>query len=131
MTVGRATRRGDIKGGWYTTAMYIRWQKYRSVALWHRGEPPITRVKAVLVEMARIDRKPRQKHVAFIASYEAGTLDQISTRSTFWHHARQRLNQISNQITPHDRSMIEAALARRVPPTTAAEDEAHQRLADA
>jgi hypothetical protein len=111
--------------------MYIRWQKYRSVAFWHRGEPPITRVKAVLVEMARIDRKPRQKHRRLHRRYEAGTLDQISTRSTFWRHARQRLNQISNQITPHDRSMIEAALARRVPPTTAAEDEAQQRLADA
>ena len=96
--------------------MFIRWQKYRSVALWHRGEPPIKRIKAVLVETVRIDGKPRQKRVAFIASYEAGTLDQISTRSTFWRQARQRLNQINSQITPHDRSKVEAALARRVPP---------------
>ena len=98
--------------------MFIRWQKYRSVALWHRGKPPIKRVKAILVETVRIDGKPRQKHVAFIASYEANKLDQISTRSTFWRHARQRLDQIGNQITPADRSKIEAALAQRVPPTT-------------
>jgi hypothetical protein len=104
--------------------MFISWQKYRSVALWHRGEPPIKRVKAVLVEAVRIDGKPRQKHVAFIASYQHGTLDQISTGSMFWHDARQRLDQISSQITPHDRSMIEAALAQRVDPTTAAEDAA-------
>jgi hypothetical protein len=35
--------------------MFIRWQKYRSVALWHRGEPPIKRIKAVLVEAVRIE----------------------------------------------------------------------------
>ena len=98
--------------------MFIRWQKYRSVALWHRGKPPITRVKAILVETVRIDGKPRQKHVAFIASYEANKLDQISTRSTFWRDARQRLDQIGNQTTPADRSKVEAALAQRVPPTT-------------
>jgi hypothetical protein len=98
--------------------MFIRWQNYRSVALWHRGKPPITRVKAILVETVRTDGKPRQRHVAFIASYEANKLDQISTRSTFWRHARQRLDQIGNQITPADRSKIEAALAQRVQPTT-------------
>ena len=49
--VGRPTRclspspacRGDIKSGRYATSMFIRWQKYRSVALWHRGKPPIKR----------------------------------------------------------------------------------------
>jgi hypothetical protein len=110
--------------------MFIRWQKYRSVALWHRGKPPIKRVKAILVESVRIDGKPRQKHVAFIASYQDGRLDQISTRSTFWRDARQRLDRISNQTTPSDRSRVEAALAQRVPPTTAAEDAAQQRQAD-
>ena len=68
--------------------------------------------------VSRIDGKPRQRHVAFIASYEAKKLDQIGTRSTFWRHARQRLDQIGNQITPADRSKIEAALAQRVQPTT-------------
>jgi hypothetical protein len=47
-----------------------------------------------------------------------------STRSTFWRDARQRLDRISSQITPADRSKVEAALAQRVPPTTAAEDAA-------
>ena len=110
--------------------MFIRWQKYRSVALWHRRKPPITRVKAILVETVRIDGKPRQKHVAFIASYQDGRLDLIGTGSTFWRDARQRLDRISNQITPADHSKVEAALAQRVPPTTAAEDEPQQREAD-
>ena len=52
------------------------------------------------------------------ASYEANKFDEICARSTFWRHARQRLDQIGNQITPADRSMIEAALAQRVQPTT-------------
>jgi hypothetical protein len=43
-------------------------------------------------------------------------------RSTFWRDARQRLDRISTRITPADRSKVEAALAQRVPPTTATED---------
>jgi hypothetical protein len=83
-----------------------------------KGEPR-SDVKAILVESVRIDGKPRQRHVAFIASYEANKLDQIRTRSTFWRHARQRPDQIDNQITPADRSKVEGALAQRVPRTTA------------
>ena len=99
--------------------MFIRWQNYRSVALWHRGKPPITRVKAVSWSRRCASTASHgSKHVAFIASYEANKLDQISTRSTFWRDARQRLDRISNQITPADRSKIEAALAQRVPTTT-------------
>jgi hypothetical protein len=52
------------------------------------------------------------------ACHTSAQLDQISMRSTFWRHARQRLDQIGNQITPADRSKIEAALAQRVQPTT-------------
>jgi hypothetical protein len=106
--------------------MFIRWQKYRSVAHWHWRDPPITRIKAVLVEAVRIEGKPRQKHVD-IASYEANKLDQISTRSTFWRDAHKRLDRIGNRIMPEDRIRFEAALAQRVPPTTAVEDAALQR----
>ena len=101
--------------------MFIRWQKCRSVARW---QSPITRFKAVLFEEVRIDGKPRQKHIASIASFEEGKLDQISARSGFWRHARKQLDRIGNKITPADRSKIEAALAQRVPPTTPAEDAA-------
>ena len=106
--------------------MFIRWQKYRSVAYWKKNTP-ITRIKAVLIEAVRIDGEPRQKHIALIASYQPSQLDQISTRSIFWRHARQQLDRIGDQITPEDRSKVEAALAQRVSPTTAAEDAALER----
>jgi hypothetical protein len=110
--------------------MFIRWQKYRSVARWHSGEPPIKRVKAILVEAVRIDGKPRQRHVAFIESYEEGKLDQIGTRSIFWRRTRKRLDRLANRITPEDRIKIEAALALHVPPTTPAEDKAYDQEMD-
>jgi hypothetical protein len=103
--------------------MFIRWQKYRSVAKWHQGEPPIKRVKAVLVESARIDGKPRLKHIAFIESYEEGGLDQISTRSNFWRRARKRLKQL--KLTAQQRREVEAMLAKRVKPTTKRQDAAY------
>src|SRR6476469_8506204 len=106
--------------------MFIRWQKYRSVAYWKKNTP-ITCIKAVLIEAVRIDGEPRQKHIALIASYQPSKLDQISTRSIFWRHARERLERIGDQITPGERRKIEAALAQRVPPTTAAEDAALDR----
>ena len=68
-------------------------------------------------------------HVAFIASYQDGRLDQISARSTFWRDARQRLDQIGNRITRQPTAAgSKPHWAQRVPPTT--EDEAQQRQAD-
>jgi hypothetical protein len=105
--------------------MFIRWLKYRSVALWHQGEPPITRVKAVLVESVRINGKPRQRHIAFIESYQEGKIDQISARCNFWRRARERLKEI--KLTAQQRRQIEAMLAQRVKPTTALQDAAFDR----
>ena len=47
--------------------------------------------------------------------------------ATSWKAANERL---SIYVTDDDRGEIEAALARRVPPTTAAEDAEWQRQAD-
>lgn len=135
--------------------MFIRWQKYRSVARWHWRDAPIKRCKAVLVESVRVDGKPRLKHIAFIASYEspenrvawnkrwASGSQQVKDanaemmrdprcrvipdRIRFWRTARERLDRLANRITPEDRIKIEAALALQVPPTTPEEDEAATR----
>ena len=48
-------------------------------------------------------------------------------RIHFWRDARKRLDQLGNRITAQDRSKIEAALAQRVTPTTAAEEDAFDR----
>ena len=102
--------------------MFIRWQEYRSIALKYRGEPPIKRVKAILVEAVRIDGKPPQRHIAFISSYEP---EGLRDRFRFWRVARQCLDRLGNRITPEDRIKIEAELARRVPLITPEEIAAH------
>jgi hypothetical protein len=107
--------------------MFVRWQKYRSVAKWHQGEPPITRTKAVLVESVRIDGKPRLKHVAFIASYDEDyrTRNEVGCRCTFWRQARDGLKQL--KLTPTQRRQIEALLAKRMKPPTKREQAASDR----
>src|SRR5580704_5731035 len=45
----------------YTTAMFVRWQKYRN-------KPATT---AILVEGVRVDGKPRQRHLAYLGSFRS------------------------------------------------------------
>ena len=104
--------------------MLIRWQKHKSGGQRYRRES--TRVRAILVESVRVDGKSRYKHVAYIGSFVAETLD-VEARRDFWKAANERL---STYVNDDDRSKIEAALARCVPPLTAAEDAEWQRQAD-
>ena len=76
---------------------------------------------------ASVDGKSRPRYIAFIGSFVAETLD-AETRRDFWKAAEERLS-----IYVHDdddRRKIEAALARRVPPLTAAEESVCQRQAE-
>ena len=55
-------------------AMFVRWQTYRSQALWPwhaESNDKRARLKAILVESVRIDGKPRQKHIASWAASPA------------------------------------------------------------
>jgi hypothetical protein len=117
--------------------MYVRWQKYRSQA---RGErqrqrkDECARLKAVLVESVRVDGKPRQRHIAFLASLETGrdrrkdlakdakdaryfehcTRMELSGRARFWITVGEVLDRLDNRIAPEDRARIEASIAERV-----------------
>ncbi len=105
--------------------MFIRWQTYRSKGGSYRGKT--TRVRAILSKSASVDGKSRPRYIAFIGSFVAETLD-AETRRDFWKAAEERLS-----IYVHDdddRRKIEAALARRVPPLTAAEESVCQRQAE-
>jgi hypothetical protein len=76
----------------------------------------------------RVDGKPKQTYIAFIASYEPeGRCDPILARGVFWRRARERLDKLSNRISPDDRAKIETALALRVKPTTAQENDQGER----
>lgn len=104
--------------------MLIRWQKHKSGG--RRYSRETTRVRAILVGSVRVDGKSRQRHIAYIGSFVAETLD-VEARRDFWKAANERL---SIHVNDDDRGKIEAALARRVPPPTAAEEAEWQRQAD-
>jgi len=101
--------------------MFIRWQTHRSKGGTYRGAT--TRIRAILLEAVRIDGKSRQQYVAVVASFVDGQLD-VEARREFWKAAEKRL---SIYAQDDDRSRIDAALARRVPPLTSEEVEAHDR----
>jgi cell wall assembly regulator SMI1 len=71
----------------------------------------------------RVDGQSRQKFIAVIGSFVAERLD-VEARRDFWKAAHERL---STYVHDDDRSKIEAELARRVPPLTTEEVEAHDR----
>jgi hypothetical protein len=96
--------------------MLICWRKYISKGGLYR--PKTTRFRAILVESVCVDGKWRHKHVAVVGSFVAETLD-IAARCDFWRAARQRL---SIYVKDGERARIDATLARRVPPPTAAEE---------
>ena len=104
--------------------MLIRWQTYRSKGGLYRGKT--TRIRAILSMSIRVNGQSRQKFIAVIGSFVAETLD-VEARRNFWKVAHERL---STCVPDDDRSRIEAALARRVPPPTAAEEAAWQRQID-
>ena len=101
--------------------MFIRWQTYRSKGSLYRGKT--TRIRAILSVSIRVDGQSRQKFIAVIGSVVAERLD-VEARRDFWKAAHERL---STYVPDGDRSRIETSLARRVPPLTTEEVEAHDR----
>ena len=88
--------------------MFVRWHCKRN--------DERARFSAVLVESVRVDGKPRQKHIAFLGSTTVDAKDHLG----FWCQVTERLDQLSNRLTPQDRKQIVAAIAKRLggrPPT--------------
>jgi hypothetical protein len=71
---------------------------------------------AILVESVRIDGKPRQKHVAYLGSFSDRQAKLPAQRVYTWEHMLERLDRLSNRITPRDRKKIEAAIASKLGP---------------
>ena len=101
-----------------SSLMLIRWQTYRSKGGLYRGKT--TRIRAILSKSIRVNGQSRQRFIAVIGSFVAERLD-VEARHDFWQAAYECL---STYVPDEDRSRIEAALARRVPPLTAAEEAA-------
>ena len=101
--------------------MFVRWQwwgqRRRKTVRYYWSQP--ADAHAVLVESVRIDGKPRQRHIAYLGSVHHDP--DVHYRAWWWHHMTARLDALGNRLPPDERPKIEAALADKVPPVTAAE----------
>ena len=113
--------------------MFVRWQNSKSIAKRKWRTPPgtINRVRAVLVESVRVGGKPRQKCIAFIASYvpedRRSHHHQGKPQCGFWREVNECLDRLGNRITPADRAKIESAIADRVPRPSREDQERSER----
>jgi hypothetical protein len=103
--------------------MYVRWQsrKRRQSRYGDWRHHPDIHWSAILVENTRVDGKPIQRHIAYLAGFTKSAIKIMAQRCHLWDHIDDRLDRLGNQITTDDRTKIEATLAERVPRPTAAE----------
>lgn len=78
---------------------------------------------ATLVESARIDGQPRQRHLAYLGSIMASELGGAAHRAVFWDAVANCLDRLDNRITAEERARI------RVPRPSVRQREAAQRRA--
>jgi hypothetical protein len=102
--------------------MYIRWQsRKRRRSQYGDWRRPDIHWSAVLVENTRVNGKPNQRHVAYLAGFTESAIKIMAQRCHLWDQIDHRLDRLGNQITPDDRRKIDAVLAARIPRPTAAE----------
>jgi hypothetical protein len=120
--------------------MYIRWQSRqrnrpqfgywgaikrvgnRPVLINRRDtETPDRHWRAILVENVRIDGKPTQRHIAYLAGFTESALVRPAPRRFLWERIEQQLVRLHNRFSPGDRKRIEAILIKKIgkPPTKA------------
>jgi hypothetical protein len=103
--------------------MFVRWQKRESKRTKYRrrSKPPGATWSVVLAESVRVNGKPRQKHIAYLGSFNESILTpgRICVRGQFWKRIRARLDNL--KIPPGTRRRIEAAIAKKVRPLSRAQ----------
>jgi hypothetical protein len=111
--------------------MYVRWQRHGlKKQQWDcpcylvEGEKPKklredAKSMAVLVESFRANGKSRQRYIAYLGSIADSA--PLVGRIKFWNAVTDRLDQLTERVSPDDRSKIEGALSARVPRPTEAE----------
>jgi hypothetical protein len=89
--------------------MFIRWQKRKQVGgdLW----------VAVLVESERVEGKPRQRHVAYLASILDSRIQHPTQRYFFWDKVRSAFDGLPD-LPARERRAIERRIAEKVPALT-------------
>ena len=58
--------------------------------------------------MLRVNGKPVQKHIAYLAGFTESAVAIPAQQWYLWEHIEERLDQLGNQISQHDRRRIEA-----------------------
>ena len=76
---------------------------------------------AILAEATRVNGKPKQEHVAYLGGITESAIEILPQRCYFWEDVTERLDKLSDRITPEERLRIESAIAERVPLPTGAE----------
>ena len=103
--------------------MFIRWQsRHRKHAEFSRySHESDTHWRAVLVESARIDGKPRQRHIAYLAGFTESATKIPAQQRFIWERIEKRLKPFGKRIPAKDRKAIIAALIKKLckPPTKA------------
>ena len=101
--------------------MYVRWQRRtRKQLSWHHNHASPVLLTASLVESRPIDGKPRQHTVAYLGSIRERFLGEPGERRWFWRKVAPRLDALA--LSPDEREMIEASVARMVTRPTAEEE---------
>jgi hypothetical protein len=85
------------------------------------------RWSAVLVENTRVNGRPQQRHLGWIASITESGIDIVHQRCWFWDRVMERLHQLSNKVDERDRKRIIETIANKVPMPTREEYECCHR----
>jgi hypothetical protein len=105
--------------------MYIRWQsRKRNRAKFGGGHQDIG-WSAILVESVRVDGKPKQQHVAYLAGFTESAIAAHPAQQRFvWDRIEDKLKRLGNRISDEDRDAIVKAVIQKIgkPPTKAQRD---------
>jgi hypothetical protein len=82
---------------------------------------------AIIVENVRVNGKPKQQHVAYLATICESELVHMGARIRFWDKVTKRLDGLSNRILADDRAKIEAAIEAQLPRPTPEERQQNAR----
>jgi hypothetical protein len=100
--------------------MFIKWieRERKTPKRGDTGEPGVT-WHATIAEAYRLagDAKPKQRHVAVVASIAELDISSTVQRAAFWQRVRERLDELGQgRVVPaEERGKLEAKIAERVP----------------
>jgi len=107
--------------------VFVRWQTRKSSApkSWRRTG---VHLAAILADNVRVDGKPKQRHIAYLAGVRAEQdIEAIATQCMFWTQVTRKLDGLGKRLSADDRRHIERTLAERVRRPTKREQESYQR----